>query len=227
MLCTPWQLAQLATVCEPLLAARPWKDESKLTSRSLGMPNFRVRRTSPWQLPQVSRMCADIHRTGGVGVLEDLVLAMAIGAQRRLGDAACQRLAVHAGAELIHHLGVAHAAGVGNRRAEGLGFRREQFVGAAVAEGAIGRAFVSALARLAVDPLIVIAGLIGVAGDANRFGDIRGVRDFVVRFVAGIAGERCVRALGQLLPLLVAGGAFGSGVAGGVKVRAGGAGKQA
>src|ERR1039458_8142685 len=56
MLCTPWQLAQLATVCEPLLAARPWNEESKLTRRSLGMPNLRVRRTSPWQLPHVSRI---------------------------------------------------------------------------------------------------------------------------------------------------------------------------
>src|SRR5436190_15268166 len=56
MLCTPWQLAQLATVCDPLLAARPWNEESKLTSRSLGIPNLRVNRTSPWQLPQVSRM---------------------------------------------------------------------------------------------------------------------------------------------------------------------------
>src|SRR5260370_40342876 len=56
MLCTPWQLAQLATVCDPLLAARPWNEESKLTNRSAGMPNLRVRRTSPWQLPQVSRM---------------------------------------------------------------------------------------------------------------------------------------------------------------------------
>jgi hypothetical protein len=47
MLCTPWQLAQLATVCEPLLAASPWKEESKLTNRSFGIPNFRVSRTSP------------------------------------------------------------------------------------------------------------------------------------------------------------------------------------
>src|ERR1019366_6679133 len=58
MLCTPWQLAQLATVCEPALEARPWNDESKLTRRSVGSPNLRVKRTSPWQLPQVSRMCA-------------------------------------------------------------------------------------------------------------------------------------------------------------------------
>jgi hypothetical protein len=31
-------------------------EESKLTMRSVGRPNLRVRRTSPWQLPQVSRM---------------------------------------------------------------------------------------------------------------------------------------------------------------------------
>jgi len=34
MLCTPWQLAQLATVCDPSLAASPWYDASKLVSRS-------------------------------------------------------------------------------------------------------------------------------------------------------------------------------------------------
>src|SRR5689334_5173130 len=56
MLCTPWQLAQLATVWEPDCAARPWNDASKLTSRSGGKPNLRASRTSPWQLPQVSRM---------------------------------------------------------------------------------------------------------------------------------------------------------------------------
>src|SRR4051812_36064780 len=56
MLWTPWQLAQFATVCDPDLAASPWKEESKLNTRSLGKPNFRVRRTSAWQLPQVSRM---------------------------------------------------------------------------------------------------------------------------------------------------------------------------
>ena len=88
MLCTPWQLAQLATVCEPALAARPWNDESKLTRRSEGRPNLRVSRTSPWQLPQVSRMLRGVHRRSLVGVLEDLVLAVAIGAQRGLGDAA-------------------------------------------------------------------------------------------------------------------------------------------
>src|ERR1019366_2160598 len=58
MLCTPWQLAQLATVCEPDLAAKPWKEASKLTTRSDGRPKARVRRTLSWQLPQVSRMCA-------------------------------------------------------------------------------------------------------------------------------------------------------------------------
>ena len=105
------------------------------------------------------------------------MFAVAIRAQRRLGDAAGQRLAVHAGAELLDHVGVAHAAGIGDRGAEGLGFRGQQFVGAAVAQGAIRRAFVAALAGLAVDALIVIARLIGVAGDAGWFGDIRGVRE--------------------------------------------------
>src|ERR1017187_6150715 len=45
---------------------------------------------------------AGIHRTGGVGMLEDLVLAVAIGAQRRLGDAPRQSLAMHAGAKLFY-----------------------------------------------------------------------------------------------------------------------------
>jgi hypothetical protein len=163
----------------------------------------------------------------GIGVLEDFVFAVAIGTQRRLGYAACQRLTVHAGAKLVHHLGVAHAAGIGYGGAEGLGFRSQQFVGAAVAEGAIGRPLITALAGLAVGALLVIACLIGMAGNAGRFGDIRGVRDFLMRLVTGIAGERCVCALGQLLPLLVAGGTFGCGVAGGVQVSAGGAGNQA
>ncbi len=100
-------------------------------------------------------------------------------------------------------------------------------MGAAVAQGAIRRAFVAGLAGLAVDALIVVARLVGVAGDAGRFGDIRGVGNFVVRVVTRIARECGVRALRQLLPLLVAGGALGCGVAGGVQIRAGDAGKQA
>ncbi len=53
----PWQLAQLATVCEPALAARPWKVASKLTTRSGGNPKRLERRMSPWHRAQVSRMC--------------------------------------------------------------------------------------------------------------------------------------------------------------------------
>ena len=58
MLCTPWQLAQLATDCEPALAASPWKDASKLTSRSAGNPNRLASWTFAWQPPQVSRTLA-------------------------------------------------------------------------------------------------------------------------------------------------------------------------
>jgi hypothetical protein len=42
----------------PALAARPWKEESKLTMRSVGKPKRLFRRTLPWQLPQVSRIWA-------------------------------------------------------------------------------------------------------------------------------------------------------------------------
>ena len=89
----------------------------------------------------------------GVVVLEDLVFAVAIGAQRRLGNALGQRLAVHAGAELFDDFAVAHAAGIGHGGAEGLRFRRQQFVRAAVAQGAIGRAVVAALAAWPWTPL--------------------------------------------------------------------------
>src|ERR1035438_6936311 len=56
MLCTPWQLAQLATVSLPSFAASPWKEASKLTTRSEGRLNRRESCTFPWQFPQVSRM---------------------------------------------------------------------------------------------------------------------------------------------------------------------------
>ncbi len=56
MLWTPWQLAQLATVWLPSFAASPWKEASKLTTRSAGRLNRRDNSTFPWQFPQVSRM---------------------------------------------------------------------------------------------------------------------------------------------------------------------------
>ena len=168
-----------------------------------------------------------IDAAGGVGVLEDFVFAVAICAQWRLGHAARQGLAVHAGAELFDNVGVAHAAGIWDRGAEGLRFRSEQFVRAAVAQGAIGRTLIAALTGLAVDALIVIAGLICVAGEAGGLRNIGGVRNFFVRLVAGVAREICVRALGEFLPLLVAGCALRDGVIGGIQVGAGNAGKQA
>src|ERR1035438_9879956 len=51
-----WQLAQLATVSLPSFAASPWKEASKLTTRSEGRLNRRESCTFPWQFPQVSRM---------------------------------------------------------------------------------------------------------------------------------------------------------------------------
>ena len=54
MLCTPWQLAQLATVCEPAADAKPWYEASKLTTLSAGIPNLLVKRTLPWHRAHVS-----------------------------------------------------------------------------------------------------------------------------------------------------------------------------
>src|ERR1019366_6159831 len=95
--------------------------------------------TAPAGVADVRR----VHRGGGVGVFENPVLAVAVGAQRRLGDAARQRLAVHAGPILFGNFVVAHAAGVGNGGAERLRSGRLQFVRAAVAEAAIGSALIS------------------------------------------------------------------------------------
>src|SRR5260370_29898562 len=55
MLCTPWQLAQLATVCDPPFEARPWKEASNVVMRSEGRPKRRDRFTFPWHCPHVSR----------------------------------------------------------------------------------------------------------------------------------------------------------------------------
>ena len=119
-----------------------------------------------------------IDAAGSVGVLEDFVFAVAICAQWRLGHAARQGLAVHAGAELFHDVGVAHAAGIWNGGAGGLGFWRQQFVRTAVAQRAIGRALVAALTNLAVDALVVITNLIDVASKADKLRNIRKVGNF-------------------------------------------------
>jgi hypothetical protein len=60
------------------------------------------------------------------------------------------------------------------------GISEEQFVRTAVAQGAIGGALIAALTSLPVDALIVIAGLIGVAGEADGLWNIRRVGNFFV-----------------------------------------------
>src|ERR1035438_5508801 len=51
-----------------------------------------------------------VHGGGGVARLEDLVFAVAIVANGRLGDTPGEGLAMYAGAVLVHHFAVAHAA---------------------------------------------------------------------------------------------------------------------
>jgi hypothetical protein len=149
-----------------------------------------------------------VHRGVLVGVFDNLVFAVAIGTQRRLGDAVSQRLAVYATAVLLYHVGMAHPASVRNRHPKSLRFGRDQFMGAAVAERAIGRAFVARLARQPVHAAGIIARLVRMAGDALRFGDAGRMRIFFVRVVTGVAGEVFVGALRQFLSLFVAGSAL-------------------
>src|SRR5262249_23616669 len=56
ILWTPWQLAQLAAVSEPARAASPGKGGWERVRRGGGRPNREVRRMSPWQRAQVSRI---------------------------------------------------------------------------------------------------------------------------------------------------------------------------
>ena len=118
---------------------------------------------------------------------------------------------------------MAHAAGIRHGGAERLRFGRQQFVRGAVAQDAIGRAFVTVFAGLAVYAAGVLVGLAGMAGQAIRLGDIGGMGIGFVGIVTDVAGQPRVRALGQLRPLIVAGSAvhFFGGVRG-AKIGAGG-----
>ena len=156
-------------------------------------------------------MCAAFTGEASLVCLSDLVLAVAVGAQRRLRDAARQRLPVHAGPILLGDFAVAHAAGVRHGGAERLRAGRQQFVRASVAQGAIGSALIAVLARLAVHAERVVARLVLMASGAHGLGNARGVRILLVGFVTGIARQPRVRALRQFLPLVVAGGARSAG----------------
>ena len=77
-----------------------------------------------------------------------------------------------------------------------------------MAKRAVGRALIPVLARLAVHAAGVITGLVLVTAGANGFGNVRGVRNFLVAFVAGVARKAGMSALLQLLALIVAGDAL-------------------
>src|ERR1041384_2386388 len=103
------------------------------------------------------------------GVLLNRMLAMAIGAQWGLVNAALQRLAMHTGLILLDHAGVAHPARLGNGGAELGGFRPQQLVCAAVAHAAIGSS-AATLGRLAVHAVLVVLCYGFMARCARRFG---------------------------------------------------------
>ena len=84
----------------------------------------------------------------------------------------------------------------------------QQLVRAAVAQGAIGRAFVAALRAMAVHAAGVVAGLVLWQVTHCGLGILAGCGILLVRVVAGVAGQPLVSALLQFLPLIVAGSAL-------------------
>ncbi len=152
-----------------------------------------------------------VHWRSRVAGFDDVVLAVAVGTQRGLRDSARHGLPMYARPVLFGHFGVAHAAGVRHGGTKRLGLGVQQLVRAPMAQRAIRRAFVAVLPRLAVDADGVIASLVGVASGADGLGDARRVGGRVVPVVAGVAGDPGVSALGELLPLVVAGRAVHGG----------------
>ena len=149
-----------------------------------------------------------IDRGSRIRVLQDVVLAVAIGAQRSLGDTLRQGLPVNTRPVLIHDIAMAQPASIDDRRAKRRRFRRQQLVRASVTHAAIGRAFITVLARLPMDAIGVFVGLVLMARNALGLGNVIRMRERFVAFVAGVAGQPGMRALLELLPLFVAGDAF-------------------
>src|SRR5262249_39756301 len=150
-----------------------------------------------------------IDGRGLVGVLQNLMFSVAVGAEGRLCDSLGQRLAVDAGPILVDDFGVAHTAGIGHRATKRSGFGRQKLMGATVAQPAIGCGGVTSVAGLAVDAAGIVAGLVGVARRALRFGNAGRVRKRFVTVVAGIASQTGVRTFFELLALFMTGDALG------------------
>ena len=155
----------------------------------------------------LANMCT-VHRRSSIGVLDDSVLAMTVGAERRLGDTAREGLSMHAAAVLLDDFGMAHPAGIGRLSPEFLGTRRQQFVGAAVAQRAIRGTGIAVARGLSMRALLVVLRLAFMTSRAGGFGHSGGVGIVIVTLVAGGAGQLGVRALGKLLRLIVTGGAI-------------------
>ena len=141
---------------------------------------------------------------GLVGRRQDGVLAVAGGADRGGGHAFGDRFSVDAGVELLRDLGVAHAAEVGDALVKRGGSGRLGFMGAAVADGAVGSGRVALPDGLAVNAAGVLGSYLRVALGTSRLGNARGVRIGLVSFVAGAAAQIRVSGGGQLVTLVVA-----------------------
>ena len=191
-----------------ILAARPWKEASKLTSRSAGMPNLRESRTLPWQLPQVSRMWPAL--TGESALV---CFRMECSPWQSVQSGACAMprarawpctLARYWSTTSVWH--IPQVSGTAVRKAWDFG--RSSSCALPWQSAQSGAPSLPFLRGLAVHALLVVGGLIGVAGGAGRFGDVPDA-EICRGIVAGVAGQGGMRALGDFLPLFVAGGAVG------------------
>src|SRR5215469_1614183 len=81
---------------------------------------------------------------------------------------------------------------------------------AAMAHPAIGSAFISVLAGLAVDSTGILPSLVHMTGGTDRFRHIGRMGIGFVTLMASLTGQPCVRAFLQFLRLLVARCAIGT-----------------
>src|SRR5579871_5139701 len=131
------------------------------------------------------------------------MLAVTIGADRRLSDPLGEGLAVHTAVVLGLDIAVAHTTGIRDLGAELGRFGTQQLVRGSMADGAIGSGAIAALGGLAMHAAVVIGLLALMALAARGLRDIGRMGILVVLHVAGGAGHVGVRTFGELGALLV------------------------
>lgn len=150
---------------------------------------------------------ARIHRRRRVRGAEDIVLAVAIGADGRFAETLCDRFSMDRLFKLLLDFVMAHAAGLRNGLLKFGCTCLGEFVRRAVAGIATGRARVTFLQFLAVDAGGVAAHLIRVTGNARGLRRIGSMWIFVMLDVTGGAADLGVARLADFRRHVMAAGA--------------------